>query len=472
MSRMNLSLRVPLLILILILLISVVLLRSSCCKLFCPKNAYLVADTTTYLKNISLNVLFKENVALIQKEKIIEDIKDSVRKFYLLYNNAYGTQFNPQFEPTAWCPCDSSLYNLNFTCIDGLGKSAPSPPPGGALRGNGDILDVIAISNNYQITEPVKPEIIDTPIIQDGYKRPRIIKNAVQVNAIPINPATILAILDSGIDTSLFTAPIQNLIWHAPAGTPTLYNFIPYQRVDDLSDSGNNKHGSAVTSLAIKAMGNPGAYPRLMILKALDKNDHGSTFSVSCALSYAIQNHATIVNASLGYLGSADSILKHYIDLCANHKPNPVQLFVAAGNTQEQHRDSAICSVNINNNLLTPGSLFYPAGFSKEFDNITSVTQIREPGASCYYQYFSNDYVSLGVLNSFCCYFKVDFRTTDNYYEGSSFATPVASGLKMAIIIKTNNNILLTGTMWNSLVKKDPLKLITKDGKYIPYKQN
>ncbi len=466
-------------LIIIIILLLFILLRTSCCKP-CKSEGYLPQDTTLYVKTIGWNILFKPGVSTQRKEQVITDIEDSVKKFYLLYNGAYGTDFTPKFQPTVWCPCDSALYTVSFTTVDGAGQSIASPPPKKPLGGQGDLADVLTISNNMLINEPNKTiqdsidtyiPPSDTPVIykQGRYNTgttgvPVIVKN------IGINPTKILAIMDSGIDSTRFESSLLNLIWKAPLGTPTLYNFLPHQPVGDKFDSGFTKHGSAVTAVAINAMENATSYPRLMILKTLDRNDQGSTFSVSCALSYAIQNHATLVNISLGYSGEVDSVLQHYIELCANHNPYPIQLFVAAGNTPDHHVDSLICSPYFNDNLLTGDSLFYPACLSKKFENITSVTQIQEPDSYCYYQYFSNDYISLGVLNNnpnSCCSFEVDFRPYNRYfYEGSSFATPFASGLKMSTIINTGIDSI-TNPMWRGFINTAALKRVTKDGSYI-----
>ena len=319
-------------------------------------------------------------------------------------------------------------------------------------------MNVLSVSNNMLINELTEKEYAPLSIKRTFVKQKSL------------DSSKLLAIIDSGIDTTLFTWQIKNLIWSDKPGTPTLYNFLPRQPVSDFSDDGIIKHGSAVTALAINAMENSQSYPRLMILKALDKDDHGTTFTVSCALSYAIQNHATIVNASLGYLGKPDPLLEHYIRLCTIPKQNPIQLFFAAGNTPDPHDDKQICSKNNNTNLLTGSTLFYPACFSNQFANITSVTQVRVPDTSCYYQYYSPSYISLGVLNTkFCCSFEVDFRNNNvNYYEGSSFATPIASGTKMTTIINSSNTGL-TNPIWNGLVKTAPQKLVTKDGSYIIY---
>ena len=157
-----------------------------------------------------------------------------------------------------------------------------------------------------------------------------------------------------------------------------------------------------------------------MILRALDSSNTGSIYSVSCALSYAIQKNVTLINLSLGYYGDVDSILHHYIALCAN-PAHPIRVFAAAGNTPGDH-NSALCNHN-SHNQLSDSMKFYPACFSKEFDNITSVTQISKADSSCFYQNFSDEYITLGIYDSiYCCETPVDFmHPKNNFYQTNKF---------------------------------------------------
>jgi hypothetical protein len=458
------------LFIIIAILVLCILLRTSCCKLFCHKDGYLTPDTTSYLQQTGLNVLFKDNVNATQKIADIDKIKDSVKAFYIKYNAAYGTTFVPEFFPVSWCPCDSALYTLNYTFVDGEGKSATAPPtqPPPKTGPQGDLVDVLTISQNMPINDHNKS---DTATISND--------TTVIVNNRNIDNSKILAVMDSGIDSTLFPAYLSSLLWKDPSDKATLYNFLPNQSTKDIFDKSSEKHGSAVTAIAIKAMENSNSYPRIMILKVLDSLDRGTTFSVSCALSYASQNHATMVNASLGYRGIIDSVLLHYIKLCSQNNPAPIELFFAEGNLEGDH-NANLCNTDFHDNLLS-NPLFYPSCFSSQFSNITSVTQLSQPGYACYYQYFSKDYTTLGVLNtpnstSGCCKFEVTLKAQPGYqkryYEGSSFATPYAAGRKMGCIINpVVNGIITTPEIaWQSLIKRAAsTPYVTKDGRYIEH---
>ena len=63
---------------------------------------------------------------------------------------------------------------------------------------------------------------------------------------------------------------------------------------------------------------------------------------------------------------------------------------------------------------------------------VISVTGLRQQDAPCYYQNFSSEYVTVGVINQIvdtnCCVFTLPFFKNNIALEGTSFATPVVSG--------------------------------------------
>jgi hypothetical protein len=274
----------------------------------------------------------------------------------------------------------------------------------------------------------------------------------------------------------MFSHEISTILWRPPAGNE------PFQVIsgaEGFFDDQHNKHGSGVTALALHSIMETGPFPQLMILKALDSNNKGSSFTVSCALSYAIQHHAAVINASLGYYGTAsvvDPVFRYYIDLCNQAHPAPIPIFVAAGNALGDHTSDKICYVT-NSNLLNDERSFYPACFTPDFGNVVSVTGLRNLQTACFYQNYSDEYVSLGVLNTqldnqWCCSFYVPFfDRTYRGYEGSSFATPVACGRFTRLLLNGQtsgvadflNRLTLTSTL---------MPKATKNGKYINYDGN
>ncbi|MEO7048308.1 MAG: S8 family serine peptidase [Ferruginibacter sp.] len=451
----------PLAVLFLSAAASVVIPPSCKCKHTYTKAIY-IQGSITYASDtpqVSWNVLFKPGTDKAIREKIIEKIQDDVIQSYGDYSETTKEEYIPKFFPVASCPCDSLLYNIGFSSVNGSGGSVSKPPPvKNVIPGSGNYVDLSQFSDNHAISE------------NDSGKaeyNPKNIYSTVSVKNIGIDPAKKLAIIDSGIDSLLFSPNARKLIW-VDNPSPTIFNFLPFSVQSDIKDVTKQRHGSAVTASAIKAMDNANAYPKIMILKALDDNNSGTVFSVSCALSYAIQKKADVINLSLGYYGQADSILKHYLNLCATTNP-AINVFVAAGNTQGHHNAADICdNISNNNELVTGTRLFYPACFSGELNNLTVVTQLRSATEPCFYQNYSNQFVSLGILNnSNCCAMRVGYINNQKYYEGSSFATPVASGLKMSSLLQS---AVTPAVFWNSLIKNNAISpLRTVGGKYIEY---
>jgi len=415
----------------------------------------------------SWNILFKPGISMNEKYQTIDLVQQAIIGFY---------QNDPtlRIDPPTWCPCDPDLININFRVLNGAGKSKTSAPPPKTGTATGNFANLISISNNNIVTDPFKKDANDNVAINPNAS-PNPISGKVTIDSSKeVDNNRILAIIDAGINPQLFDAAISNLLWK-DSTRPTLYNFLPGENTANLTNYGKIQHGSAVTAIAIKAMKEAKKYPSIMILKALDSNDVGSTFTISCALSYAAQNNATVINASLGYYGAEDSILRHYVLLTQRNTDKPAQLFFAAGNVINPavHNPSDLCNDKIiSTNQLNKNNLFYPACFSNEIaqNNITTVTQVRLPGLPCYYQNFSNDYVTLGIYApGNCCAIPVDFTNDKQYYEGTSFATPVASGLKITTLLN-NNSQADADTEWRVLIKNSQQKIATKNGSYIIYK--
>lgn len=230
-------------------------------------------------------------------------------------------------------------------------------------------------------------------------------------------------------------------------------------------DDNPGKHGTAVTALALQSIFKTSRLlPRVMVLKVLDAKSQGSSFTVSCALSYAVQNRATLVNASLGYYSKrdVDSVLRKYLLLCQQATPVPVKVLAAAGNLHGPHNSSELCrtpaTLQLNSSML-----FYPACFNPTIPNIIAVNTLKDLSNGCFYQNYSNQFVDVGVLSKVnCCRFNV----LGTGYEGSSFATPIVSGMMMGCILNsagaTNPNCL--DLISNTATSLQPF---TKQGRYV-----
>jgi hypothetical protein len=350
----------------------------------------------------------------------------------IVTNNKH--RFPTLFPKVYVCPCDSSLWDIDFKILGGAGNvvNNPPPPPPPPPGGNGGGLPHVAF---VKLNNPVLDNESDSFPSFGHYRAPIPNKQ--------IDKKSILAVIDTGIDTTKFDPNIRSLLWKDP-GAPTLYNFLPGANTATFKDDNDARHGTTVTALALQGMQHTPVYPAIMVLKALDGNKTGSTFSVSCALSYAIKHHAKLINASLGYYsrGPQDSILREYLKRCAN-ATDPIPVVVSAGNTNGHHAINLLCQPNANN-LLQNGHLFFPACFSLQFSNVISVTGLARPKQPCFYQNYSPQFITLGVIpaaNAFsstaistCCTYFVPF--VPQFHEGSSFATPIFAGKLMDLILR------------------------------------
>jgi Subtilase family len=193
--------------------------------------------------------------------------------------------------------------------------------------------------------------------------------------------------------------------------------------------------------------------PKIMSIRAFDKDEKGSIYTVSCALSYAIQHKADYINASWGYFGAQDPVLRRYIKIADRAS---IRVIAAAGNSPVIHQTKNICDKNINDlndleRLESKDSLFYPACFASTVDNVVSVTQVSPKAPNsfpnvvpCYYQNFSSRYITVGAFdknltNNVCCTFSIPFLSPS--VEGSSFATPAATGFLMTNVTSKTQNI-------------------------------
>ncbi|HEX6428816.1 MAG TPA: S8/S53 family peptidase [Niastella sp.] len=419
----------------------------------------------------SWNILFNKNTNAATRKLIIKRIQDSLVK----YCQKNHPDTIPEFDSPVYCPCDSLLYNIRYMFYGG---SVSSPLGVQPVAGGGDELAIQFISKNDSITK-MEPDVIAGP-----YPRKRSISLNLPVGIIWRG---VLAVIDTGIDTTLFSSNISGLLWRKPGQGSTIYNFLPHQNPDSLRDNHGGRHGTLVTTLALKALstiGKGNLYPKIMVLKALDSNKIGSVFSVSCALSYARQNKATVVNASLGYYGESNELLLHYIKKCSGKSGNPTLIFAAAGNIiTEEHLDNKLCNKPRSDNQLTNSRTFFPASWSPLLKHVITITGLDSMGLSCYYQNYSNEFVTLGVLNKKtsqgripgeCCSYKAPFN--NRTYEGSSFATPIACGLLMRYML--NNGFNTTQLIEKIAFQGNPptgniiyrgTQGATKDGKYLVF---
>ena len=331
-----------------------------------------------------------------------------------------------------YCTCDPLLYNIAVGLytdpkIDTTGEivtPTPSKPigvHGGLVEriSNNDALD----QGNPQLQALRFPRLFDTTFLSG--------------TTVPVDTSQILGIIDTGIDSTLFSPAVLRL----SQGNDLVFNSLPEADPKDVSDNGSFSHGSIVIAQALRQYS--GRYPRIMVIKAFDNKGSGSVFSASCGIKYAIDHHASLINASWGYYGDPDSVLLHYIAMTAQPTASarPILFIAAAGNdTTGTGNADTICLHEIKKaNELKSGHHFFPACFSPLMNNMLVVTGLSRDIYGnffpCYYQNYSRTFVSVGVQDSGqCCSYNIPFVSLP--VTGTSFCAPVVSGKIGAFLLK------------------------------------
>jgi hypothetical protein len=462
------------LLIIIILILLILLFWCACFRKTGPVVIGSKGDTVAHW--INWNVLFTTNSASTSAQ-IIQGFEDSLTKFAQAQNPTAALQFH-----LGYCPCDSLLTNIDATVTYGAGQIVTPPPTHPTPGPKGDY----TLGNNFAMEVP---DYADSNNI-DTSKLTHHPYDSLTAGTVSGKRKGILAVIDTGLDTVLFklSYPIVNwagnLLWQDASGKPTLFNVVDDAPTNMLKDNTLVKHGTAATQIMLTQMSNMRAakIPRIMSIRAFDDSERGSIYSVSCAMSYAIKNQADYINASWGYLGPVDSVLRHYI-VTASEKH--IRIVAAAGNTPGHHDPGSVCgkSLNTGNSLdsLKKDTLFYPACFAPVIDNVVSVTQLNsinypnlKPLIPCNYQNYSPNYITVGALevknnadpgaNSDCCRFNIPFLARP--IEGSSFATPVITALLMYQDPGPGNNIK---SFINMNANHEPSGLFTDRGSFFNY---
>ncbi|MDR6193826.1 S8 family serine peptidase [Siphonobacter sp. SORGH_AS_0500] len=267
----------------------------------------------------------------------------------------------------------------------------------------------------------------------------------------------VVAILDTGIeDNPRYPLPFWYKKFEDPCRRQHELEQIGWNFSTLESESGNQptddnvlRHGSKIAHIIhYLAPGNAA----LMILKTFDHYGFGSLDKVFCALQYAMDNGARIVNASFGYYGNEIPLLR---DLLEQMNERKILVAAAAGN----HTDFDGFPNDISVQRL------YPACYSLELDNVVTVTTLTcEPKEECDcqeskserllnsitkvidkaldikgherlpYENYSSSFVNLGIETQDGSFRNLYPIQTPGYQEpasiqGSSYATPVFVGI-------------------------------------------
>lgn len=349
-----------------------------------------------------------------------EENKENARKAFVDSQKVHIPDFN--ITVIKKCECDTlELWEANKELIFGQdGIAGNRPPP---VKGEGDkVPGANGYFSNYIISEDLPKTPVDL---------------ASQMTYSNDNSKSLLkiAVMDTGLDTSKIDSEGLVMLPESTDCPKGSWNFVDSSQPKNFHDDHTSQHGTWVTQLLLDRLGSNNV--QILALKVLDKDKKGDLFSLLCAINHSIRNNVTAINMSLGYYGQENALLKKYM---AALKEKNIWVFAAAGNADEL-ADNEEKQINRGVNfrdLDARHNKFYPACFSKDFDNIITVTSIQNGGNVCSNQNFSAKYVNVGVMTDLQIVTDIQGRTrqenncgfnySDVYLNGSSFATPILAG--------------------------------------------
>jgi hypothetical protein len=262
----------------------------------------------------------------------------------------------------------------------------------------------------------------------------------------------LIAVLDTGVDTTQIVS--GTYLWRnkkersLPGGDHDSncyeddisgWNFIDAN--NDILDNNNNLHGTLVSNYIINEFrSSPNNVVQIMALKTHDQTGSGDLFSSICAIHYAVDNGANIINASWGFYYYQDGPHPYLDSLITTGLNQKGILFVtASGNKIDAIDQNAQAMYQSEHGIAMPDSLlrnlefhnFYPACLSRPDNNVVTVTTTDGSKISATQNYASR-YVDVAVkadtVDASGMRFELTFSSSPLYISGSSFATAIAAG--------------------------------------------
>lgn len=264
----------------------------------------------------------------------------------------------------------------------------------------------------------------------------------------------IIAVLDTGIDTAQWVSGAQ--LWvnnndkndgadndgNCYSDDVNGWNFIDSN--NNIKDDNPAIHGSIISQYIINEFRHSTKnFVQLMTLKTHDEFGRGDLFTSLCAINYAVNKGANIINASWGFYYYYDVPHPVLSDIITSSLAAKGVLFIAAAGNQTPQSDAEARAIYEEQNpgVVFPDNLlrnleyhsFYPATLSKGGNNVITVTTNNLDTVSKT-QNYSAEYVDVGVLADTTLptgvmKFNAPFPgSTGVTVSGSSFATAIATG--------------------------------------------
>jgi len=261
-----------------------------------------------------------------------------------------------------------------------------------------------------------------------------------------------IAVLDTGIDTTRIIG--ASYLWTNRVELPNKENGVDEDNNcynDDIygwnflgkgdnkvMDDNPNLHGTLVSHYIINEFANLQTKAvELMALKTHDKNGYGDLFSSICAIHYAMEKGAQIINASWGFYYYHANPHPYLDSLITQVLRKKGILFVTAAGNKIEERDNFARKVyhDAHNVDISDSDLrnlechnFYPACLSRENNNVITVTTADKNRVSPN-QNYSSMYVDLGAIPDDHGEMRFQVRfDPETSVSGSSFAAAIVSG--------------------------------------------
>jgi len=293
----------------------------------------------------------------------------------------------------------------------------------------------------------------------------------------------VIAVLDTGFDP-MGTATA--FLWNGTPQNEECYpnfkygwNFVDNnENIND--DNVPTRHGTVVTRFILEEFVQTNKnFPQIMPLKTHDKNGSGSLFASICAIHFAINNGADIINASWGFYDH-EKIGHPYLDsLVTDVLRKEGILFVTSSGNKIDAVDNDLTNAGVVTDNLRDikFNYFYPARLNNMGTSNMFTVTTNDVNAPSPTQNYSSLYVNMGVMSNATMnnYKAFKLPGTGRIVSGSSYATAIFTG-KVAAHLNTGtftgniNSASIISNLKNSgLVQTGPTTLGNKvrDGYYI-----
>lgn len=201
-----------------------------------------------------------------------------------------------------------------------------------------------------------------------------------------------------------------------------------------------SSHGTYVAQIATENIKPEDIH--LMDLRIFKKDGTGTLFNGLCAISFAIQNDADVINMSWGgYFMDVDTLFLNYI---REAKANDVTVIASAGN----------------DTIDTDHCLHFPSGFNSPvfgtLGNVLGVASLNDTEDDLAY-YSNYGSTTVGIATS-----QGDIDGT--IFEGTSFSAPIVTNHVIQMIIKepSKTNVEIVNCITSSAKNITGLKVISE----------